>query len=73
MGRSLKKGPFIDDHLLKKVEELISSLETEIEKYEADFAKSNPSDEILETYNAKKGELDMALQEWEYLGTQLDK
>ena len=22
MGRSLKKGPFIDDHLLKKVEEL---------------------------------------------------
>ena len=22
MGRSLKKGPFVDDHLLKKVEEL---------------------------------------------------
>lgn len=22
MGRSLKKGPFIDDHLMKKVEEL---------------------------------------------------
>lgn len=22
MGRSLKKGPFIDDHLIKKVEEL---------------------------------------------------
>ena len=57
---------------LKKVEEKISSLELEIEKYEADFAKSNPTDEVLEIYNAKKEELDMALQEWEYLGTQLN-
>ncbi len=25
MGRSLKKGPFVDDHLLKKIEELNKS------------------------------------------------
>ncbi len=57
---------------IKKVEEKISTLELEIEQYEADFAKSNPTDEVLEVYNGKKEELDMALQEWEYLGTKLD-
>ena len=57
---------------IKKVEEKISSLETEIEKFEADFTKENPSDEILVTYNSKKEELDLALQEWEYLGTQVE-
>ncbi|MGH8595125.1 MAG: 30S ribosomal protein S19 [Gammaproteobacteria bacterium] len=25
MGRSLKKGPFVDDHLMEKVEKMISS------------------------------------------------
>jgi len=57
---------------IKKVEEKISALETEIEKFEADFAKENPSEETLEKYNSKKEELDTALQEWEYLGTQLE-
>ncbi len=57
---------------LKKVEEKISQLELEIETFEADFSKSNPSEEALETYNAKKEELDLALQEWEYLGSQLN-
>ncbi len=57
---------------LKKVEEKIADLELHIEKYEADFAKGNPSDEVLHTYNAKKEELDMALQEWEFLGAQLE-
>lgn len=57
---------------IKKAEEQISSLETEIEAFEADFTKNNPSDETLEKYNAKKEALDMALQEWEYLGSQLD-
>lgn len=57
---------------LKKVEEKIAELELQIEKYEADFAKGNPSDEVLHTYNAKKEELDMALQEWEFLGAQLE-
>ena len=57
---------------IKKVEEKISQLELEIEAFEVDFSKSNPSEEALETYNAKKEELDLALQEWEYLGSQLN-
>lgn len=57
---------------IKKVEEQISSLETEIEAFELDFTKNNPSDETLEVYNSKKEALDLALQEWEYLGSQLD-
>ncbi|WP_027385623.1 ABC-F family ATP-binding cassette domain-containing protein [Chryseobacterium gregarium] len=56
---------------IKKVEEQISELETKIEEMEASFTKENPSDETLESYNKKKEELDVALQEWEYLGTQL--
>lgn len=57
---------------LKKVEEKISDLELKIEEFEASFAKENPSEEILETYNKTKEELDLTLQEWEYLGSQLE-
>jgi len=57
---------------LKKVEERISELETAIENFEASFTKENPSEETLEKYNKTKEELDLALQEWEHLGTQLD-
>lgn len=57
---------------LKKVEEKISELETAIANYEASFTKENPSEETLEKYNKTKEELDLALQEWEHLGTQLD-
>lgn len=57
---------------IKKVEEKISALELEIEDFESSFAKENPSAETLEQYNSKKEELDLALQEWEYLGTQLE-
>ncbi|HLR20689.1 MAG TPA: 30S ribosomal protein S19 [Tissierellaceae bacterium] len=32
MGRSLKKGPFIDDHLMKKVEELNKTNEKKVIK-----------------------------------------
>ncbi len=32
MGRSLKKGPFVDDHLLKKVDASISSGKKEVIK-----------------------------------------
>lgn len=32
MGRSLKKGPFIDDHLMKKVEELNKNNEKKVIK-----------------------------------------
>ncbi len=57
---------------LKKVEEKISTLETEIEKFESDFTKENPTEETLKNYNSKKDELDLALQEWEFLGSQLE-
>lgn len=56
---------------IKKVEEKITELELKIEEMEAGFAKENPSEETLEIYKSKKEELDLALQEWEYLGTQL--
>ena len=32
MPRSLKKGPFVDDHLLKKVDNLIAANETRVIK-----------------------------------------
>lgn len=57
---------------LKKVEEKISELETKVEEFEASFTKDNPSEETLEKYNKTKEELELALQEWEYLGSQLD-
>ena len=57
---------------IKKVEEKISDLELKIEEMEKTFTSGNPSEETLELYNSKKEELDLALQEWEYLGTQLE-
>ena len=57
---------------IKKVEERISDLEQKIEEMEASFTTENPSAETLEVYNTKKSDLDLALQEWEYLGTQLE-
>ncbi|MFC4688760.1 MAG: glycosyl transferase family 2 [Chryseobacterium sp. 36-9] len=57
---------------IKKVEEKISELELKIEEFEASFAKENPSEEVLENYNKIKEELDLTLQEWEYLGSQLE-
>ncbi|AZI39555.1 ABC-F family ATP-binding cassette domain-containing protein [Epilithonimonas vandammei] len=57
---------------LKKVEEKISDLELKIEEFEASFAKENPSEQVLEIYNKTKEELDLTLQEWEYLGSQLE-
>ena len=57
---------------IKKVEEKISELELKIEEMEKTFTTENPSAETLELYNSKKADLDLALQEWEYLGTQLE-
>lgn len=57
---------------IKKVEERISELEITIETMEASFTTENPSEETLEKYNKTKEDLDAALQEWEYLGTQLE-
>lgn len=57
---------------IKKVEEKISELEQKSEEMESSFAKENPSEETLEKYNKIKEELDLALQEWEHLGSQLE-
>jgi len=57
---------------IKKVEEKICELELKIEEFEASFTKENPSEDTLETYNKIKEELDLTLQEWEFLGTQLE-
>jgi ATP-binding cassette subfamily F protein 3 len=57
---------------LKKVEDKISELELKIEEFESSFTKENPSESVLETYNKTKEELDLTLQEWEYLGSQLE-
>ena len=57
---------------IKKVEEKISDLELKIGEFESSFTKENPSEETLETYNKIKEELDLTLQEWEFLGTQLE-
>lgn len=57
---------------IKKVEEKITELETKVEEFEASFTKENPSEETLENYNKTKEELELALQEWEYLGSQLN-
>ncbi|MCG2792929.1 MAG: ATP-binding cassette domain-containing protein [Weeksellaceae bacterium] len=57
---------------IKKVEEKISELELKIEAFESSFTKENPSEQVLESYNKTKEELDLTLQEWEFLGTQLE-
>ncbi|MDL1913383.1 MAG: ABC-F family ATP-binding cassette domain-containing protein [Bergeyella sp.] len=56
---------------LKKIEEKIALLESEIIDYEREFSVSNPTEERLEEYRKRKEALDLALQEWEYLGAQL--
>ncbi|MGX9984856.1 ABC-F family ATP-binding cassette domain-containing protein [Soonwooa purpurea] len=55
---------------IKKVEERISELEETIATFETQFTKENPSDDTLEKYNKTKEDLDVALQEWEYLSEQ---
>ncbi|WP_261511106.1 ABC-F family ATP-binding cassette domain-containing protein [Chryseobacterium paludis] len=57
---------------IKKVEERISELETKSEEMEVSFAKENPSDGMLEEYNKVKSDLELALQEWEHLASQLE-
>lgn len=57
---------------IKKVEEKISELELKIEAFESSFTKENPSEETLETYSKTKEDLDLTLQEWEFLATQLE-
>ncbi|OWK73405.1 glycosyl transferase family 2 [Flavobacteriaceae bacterium JJC] len=68
----VSKDQKVIQNKIKKVEEKIAELELKIEEMEATFTKENPSEEVLEKYNSQKAELDLALQEWEFLGTQLD-
>ncbi len=39
---------------------------------EQGFAKENPTEEQLEKYQKLKEDLDLALQEWEFLAAQLE-
>ncbi|MEH7888015.1 ABC-F family ATP-binding cassette domain-containing protein [Elizabethkingia meningoseptica] len=57
---------------ISKTEQKINELESKIEELEAGFAKENPSEEQLENYQKLKEDLEMALQEWEFLATQLE-
>jgi ATP-binding cassette subfamily F protein 3 len=57
---------------VKKVEEKISELETEIKKMERTFTKENPSAEKLEIYNLKKEQLTSAMEEWSVLADQVE-
>lgn len=58
---------------IKKVEEKISDLEKSISEFETHFTRENPSEETLKSYNQKKEDLEMSLQEWEYLSEQAEK
>jgi len=57
---------------IKKVEEKISDLEAKIQEMETSFTKQNPSEETLEKYNSQKSDLELALEEWEFLATQVE-
>ena len=69
--KPVEKKPVIVSKDQKNIQNKIKKIEEKISELEAGFAKENPSEEILEIYKTKKEELDLALQEWEYLGTQL--
>ncbi len=57
---------------IKKVEEKISDLEAKIQEMETSFTKQNPSEETLEKYNSQKIDLELALEEWEFLAGQVE-
>lgn len=57
---------------IKKVEEKISDLEAKIQEMETRFTKENPSEETLGKYNSQKNELELALEEWEFLAAQVE-
>lgn len=57
---------------ISKTEQKINELESQIEEMEQGFAKENPTEEQLEKYQKLKEDLDLALQEWEFLAAQLE-
>ncbi len=57
---------------IKKVEEKISDLEAKIQEMETSFTKENPSEETLGKYNSQKNDLELALEEWEFLAGQVE-
>ena len=56
MARSLKKGPFIDDHLLKKIEQMNSVNEKKVVKTWSRRSTINPEmvGHTLAVYNGRK-------------------
>lgn len=57
---------------LKKLEEKISDYEKEIASLEVIFAKTNPSQQELEKYEALKNELTTTMQDWEEIALQIE-
>ena len=57
---------------ISKTEQKINELESQIEAMEQGFSKENPTEEQLEKYQKLKENLDLALQEWEFLAAQLE-
>ncbi len=57
---------------ISKTEQKINELESQIEAMEQGFSKENPTEEQLEKYQKLKEDLDLALQEWEFLAAQLE-
>lgn len=57
---------------LKKLEEKIADYEKEIASLEEIFAKTNPSQQELEKYEALKNELTTTMQDWEEIALQIE-
>jgi len=57
---------------ISKIEQEISNLESEISTLEQKFSKENPIESELENYEKLKTNLDMKLQEWEFLASQIE-
>jgi len=57
---------------ISKIEQEISSLESEVGTLEQKFSKENPIQEELENYENLKTNLNMKLQEWEFIASQVE-
>jgi len=57
---------------ISKIEQEISNLESEISTLEQKFSKENPIEAELENYEKLKTNLEIKLQEWEFLASQIE-
>jgi len=71
---SIKEGKHKNEvqNKISKIELEISALETEINVLEQKFSKENPLEEELESYEKLKIQLDIKLQEWEFLASKIE-